>query len=229
MPVDPKKRMNKNQYEICNQCHGTGVLIKEDTSLITMGCMVNAFSSRVCELGTRCCVLRHQTVKVDDVPCYLGIKNCSIKHLIDPAAKKESVQVWQVFEQSDMTEGRGSLVIRDSKVYATEQEAWDSINHLGGVMGRRQGVNCWPVDKLKESGVTTWQGYKPVVGYPGDYDVCSILVEKSKLNPLIDLCRYCDLPIGGGKGDYWHQGSGEFMGPDGHLAYPKIRKEKDVF
>lgn len=34
------------------------------------------------------------------------------------------------------------------------------------------------------------------------------------------VCRECDLPIWGGKGDYWHKGSGEMRGPDGHLAYP---------
>jgi hypothetical protein len=81
------------------------------------------------------------------------------------------VIVWQVWAQSDMTEGRGGMTPMAGLVFATKQEAWDSINRRGGVMGRKVGVNCWPMDKLTAAGATTWQEYEEVVGMVGDYDV----------------------------------------------------------
>lgn len=79
--------------------------------------------------------------------------------------------MWQVWAQSDMTEGRGPMTPIADKVFRTEQEAWDSINDAGGVMGRRPGVNCYPMDKLKAAGVTRWQDYERTVGFVGDYEV----------------------------------------------------------
>lgn len=87
--------------------------------------------------------------------------------------------MWQVWAQSDMTEGRGGMTPIGGKVFATEQEAWDSINAAGGVMGRRPGINCWPMDKLKAAGVTRWQDYERVVGMVGDYDVRPVKVGDS--------------------------------------------------
>lgn len=84
--------------------------------------------------------------------------------------------MWQVWAQDDMTEGRGGMTPMADKVFATEQEAWDSINDHGGVMGRRPGVNCWPMDKLKAAGVTRWQDYERAVGMVGDYDVRPVKV-----------------------------------------------------
>jgi hypothetical protein len=45
------------------------------------------------------------------------------------------------------------------------------------------------------------------------------------------LCVFCGKPIIGGKGDWWHLkdqwgGYGEMRGEDGHLALPRILKEK---
>lgn len=81
-----------------------------------------------------------------------------------------STQVWLTFRQQDMTEGRGPLV-QFGPAYASEQEAWDAVNNLGGVMGRRPGKNCYPMDKLE--GVHTWQEAKERLGGASllDYDV----------------------------------------------------------
>lgn len=83
--------------------------------------------------------------------------------------------VYQVFAQTDMTEGRGGLAPYGKKVFATEQAAWDSINDHGGVFGRLPGKNAWPIDKTK--GVTNWQQYKERLGHAGDYDVRPIVLE----------------------------------------------------
>lgn len=77
--------------------------------------------------------------------------------------------VWQVYAQSDMTEGRGGMHPIPELVFDDKQEAWDSVNHRGGVMGRFPGKNCYPMGDLH--GVTTWQEAKERVGYAIDYDV----------------------------------------------------------
>lgn len=100
--------------------------------------------------------------------CVNSVAFLRFKPLSEPG--EASNAVWQVFQQGDMTEGRGGMVVRGDKVYRTEQEAWDSINERGGVMGRKP-PTCWPADQLRRNNVTTWQGYKKVVGHAGDYDV----------------------------------------------------------
>lgn len=91
--------------------------------------------------------------------------------------------MWQVWAQSDMTEGRGGMTPMAGHVFAYKQDAWDSINDKGGVMGRRPGVNCYPMDKLKDAGVTRWQEYEAVVGFVGDYDVRPVEVAQPRATP----------------------------------------------
>ena len=87
----------------------------------------------------------------------------------------ETRYVWCVYEQSDKTEGRGRMV-RCSHPFDTEQEAWDSINTRGGVMG------CLPKNlRWTKQPVSTWQEFKEVQGYGGDYDVRKLLMHDGRL------------------------------------------------
>lgn len=90
--------------------------------------------------------------------------------------------MWQVYAQADMTEGRGPMTPMAGHVFPTKQEAWDSINDFGGVMGRKPGVNCYPMDRLKAAGVTRWQDYEATVGFAGDYDVRPVEVPDDQLH-----------------------------------------------
>lgn len=90
--------------------------------------------------------------------------------------KVDAVRVWLTFREQDMTEGRLGLA-QFGPAYVTEQAAWDAVNHLGGIMGRRPGRNCSPMGELNAAGADTWQKAKAVVGYPIDYDVRPVVVE----------------------------------------------------
>lgn len=76
---------------------------------------------------------------------------------------------WAVYRQSDMTEGRGPMVV--VSYHATEQEAWDTINTTGGVMGSKppHAYPCMTIPKAERP--ATWQEYKAKFGRAGDYDV----------------------------------------------------------
>lgn len=102
---------------------------------------------------------------------------------------------WQVYAQSDMTEGRGGMVPFGMTIYASEQAAWDSINTRGGVMGGQVGRNCYPVEHHREHGNKTWQDYKRTMGSAGDYDVRPVGIEEP-IDIGIDrpLCGLCNIP-----------------------------------
>lgn len=89
-------------------------------------------------------------------------------------AKKEQEEVYVIYVQSDMTEGRGYMKLAsDLGAFTNEQDAWDKINDYPGIMGRHPKLNnTYPVDKV--DGVTTWQEYAYKSGYEGDYTVRSL-------------------------------------------------------
>lgn len=95
----------------------------------------------------------------------------------------EPTIVWRTYRESDMTEGRGSMVVF-GPVYTTEQAAWDAVNDLGGVMGRHPKTGCFPAGECQEYGLDTWQKYNAhfkAKGYSdayGDYTVRPVKVEK---------------------------------------------------
>lgn len=85
-----------------------------------------------------------------------------------PARLISEEQRWAVYEQSDKTEGRGPMIRRPA-LFDCEQDAWDDINTEGGVMG------CGP-HILGHGDVPTWQAYKQMRRYAGDYDVRPVIV-----------------------------------------------------
>ena len=86
------------------------------------------------------------------------------------------MKVYQVY-RADMGDETGSQPMRpDPEVWTDEQAAWDSINTLSGVYGRRLPLSCYPVERNLEHGIDTWQKYKAHYGYAGDYDVKELTV-----------------------------------------------------
>jgi hypothetical protein len=77
--------------------------------------------------------------------------------------------VWQVYEESDMTEGRGPMRPWGT-AYGSEQAAWDACNELPGVMGRH------PRDFGGNWG-KNWQEYKQRNRHAAEYDVRPLRVE----------------------------------------------------
>jgi hypothetical protein len=91
----------------------------------------------------------------------------------------EETYVYQILRQEDTTEGRGPMR-PDPDVWANEQDAWDQINDLHGVQGRRP-PNCWPVPECKEHGIDNWQKYRAHFNYGGDFTVRKLI-----LRPKVD-------------------------------------------
>lgn len=88
--------------------------------------------------------------------------------------------VYAIYRQTDLTEGRGAVRM-DPVLYEDEQQAWDQINHLHGVQGSKP-PNCYPRDKLIAGGATTWQDFRRIVGYGGDYYVAPLrVIERSEV------------------------------------------------
>lgn len=112
-----------------------------------------------------------------------GVESCRgvMDVIMDPDNRSLILEVlgladmWLVYRESDMTEGRGSMVaLMELGLFQTEQAAWDAINEAGGVMGRHPRNFDWG----PWAGAGNWQQYKEKNGHFAEYDVRPVKVNQ---------------------------------------------------
>lgn len=79
--------------------------------------------------------------------------------------------------QTDMDEGRGFMAPDMSHAFTDEQAAWDSINDLPGIFGRRPGI-------MSKGKIRNWQQAKlEKASFGCDHDVIRVPVTDQLLDP----------------------------------------------
>lgn len=98
---------------------------------------------------------------------------------IDPPSRHDTV-AYRVWRQPDLTEGRAGHT-PDPDLWASEQDAWDQINHLRGVQGAHPSTGQLRAQRDLDASpelvaADTWQAYVAAGGDSPDYTVRPVTI-----------------------------------------------------